>query len=502
MDKYPPRKINRSSVLIFIIIISLASVFKVNADVIFSSTEWDIGNIKKGETTEKVLILENRDTDNLSVEFVSTCDCLFTDIDRLTIKPGEKDKITITFDSSDDDGEFEKYLIIRTNREDLSKTYYFIYGKVVAEQTGNTSTSFSVKEEGAATKDADYDLAADYYYSPGCRSCLKFINKEIPFIEKKLDIIINLYAKDILDPVVYEELNSRLEKIGVRNTVYPVIIMTDVVLQGEEQIDKDFEKTVEKILAGTVVINYNKETEGMQESKEKLMILPVFSAGLLDGVNPCAFTTLIFLLAALAAAGKRRSEVLYIGIFFTLSVFVTYFLIGLGFFKTLRLANSFPVISQAIRWIFFTVLLVFSGLSILDFYKIKKGKANEIILQLPMGIKKRIHKSVRTHIRTTTIIGSSLLMGFFISIFELGCTGQIYFPTIAYILQVERQYTGYIFLGIYNIGFIIPLILVFVLTYSGVNSERITLVFQKNMAKVKIGTAVLFLILAILIIVT
>ena len=93
-------------------------------------------------------------------------------------------------------------------------------------------------------------------------------------------------------------------------------------------------------------------------------------------------------------------------------------------------------------------------------------------------------------------------MGFFVSVFELGCTGQVYFPTIAYMVQVKRQAVGYLLLGIYNLGFILPLIIVFVLTYKGVSSEKITGMFQRHMGKVKIGTAVLFLGLAVLTILT
>lgn len=121
-----------------------------------------------------------------------------------------------------------------------------------------------------------------------------------------------------------------------------------------------------------------------------------------------------------------------------------------------------------------------------------------MILQLPLKMKQRIHKSIRTQTQSTALIGSSLLMGFFISVFELGCTGQIYFPTIAYLVQADKEIEGYIFLAIYNVGFILPLFLVFFLTYKGISSERIARIFQDNMGKVKLGTALLFLGLAML----
>ena len=148
------------------------------------------------------------------------------------------------------------------------------------------------------------------------------------------------------------------------------------------------------------------------------------------------------------------------------------------------------------------VLLVFAGISFYDYLLIRRGNANRIILQLPKAMKQRIHSSVRTYTRSGALIGSSIIMGFFVSVFELGCTGQVYFPTIAYLVQVERQLLGYLLLLVYNLGFITPLVLVFVFTYKGVSSDKITGLFQKHMGKVKIGTGILFIALAVLTLLT
>jgi cytochrome c biogenesis protein CcdA len=89
-------------------------------------------------------------------------------------------------------------------------------------------------------------------------------------------------------------------------------------------------------------------------------------------------------------------------------------------------------------------------------------------------------------------------LGFLISIFELACTGQVYFPTIAYMVQGENRSLGYLLLAVYNFGFIVPLLAVFLLAYAGVGSERITKAFQKNLGAVKLGLAGLFVALAVL----
>jgi cytochrome c biogenesis protein CcdA len=179
-------------------------------------------------------------------------------------------------------------------------------------------------------------------------------------------------------------------------------------------------------------------------------------------------------------------------------VFLSYGLLGAGFFKILRTSATFPVVSLIIKWALFAVLVYIGALSVRDYVIIKQGEPAKIFLQLPKSIKNRIHGFIRTGVRTEALIGGTLIMGVLVALFELGCTGQIYFPTIAYMIRVKKEALGYGFLGIYNAGFILPLVIVFVLSYFGLGSERLTIVFRRHLAKVKLATAFLFLALAAL----
>jgi cytochrome c biogenesis protein CcdA len=227
-------------------------------------------------------------------------------------------------------------------------------------------------------------------------------------------------------------------------------------------------------------------------------ILPVLAGGLLDGVNPCAFTTIIFLLSALSVAGRSRRETFIIGLFFTVTVFASYYLMGLGFFKIIRIADSFTIISLVIRWLLFGILILFASLSFYDYTKIRAGKSSEILLQLPDSVKKKMHGSIRAYSKSAALAGSTVVMGVLISIFELGCTGQIYFPTITYIIQTDKAASGYLYLALYNLAFILPLAAVFIVVYFGITSKRITKVFQDKLGLIKILTGVLFLCFAAL----
>ncbi len=289
-----------------------------------------------------------------------------------------------------------------------------------------------------------------------------------------------------------------MEKKQVPLRGFPALLMGDTVLQGEGEIRAKLERRVKAVLSDPVLLKKVREggSAGGRGVLPKLLFLPVLAAGLVDGINPCAFSTLIFLIVSLAYIGKHRRAIFYTGIFFTIAVFITYFLIGLGFFYVLRVAVFAPVVSLIFKYALIVLLVVFAVLSLYDFLMIKRGRAKDMLLQLPKGLKKRIHKSVRAYASSVALIMGALVLGFLVSVFELACTGQIYFPVIAAIIQTENDLSAYLYLGLYNLCFILPLIVVFGLVYAGVSSQKITTAFQKHMGTVKISLAGVFVMLA------
>jgi cytochrome c biogenesis protein CcdA len=143
------------------------------------------------------------------------------------------------------------------------------------------------------------------------------------------------------------------------------------------------------------------------------------------------------------------------------------------------------------------VLAIFAAMSIYDFTLIRAGRASEILLQLPQPLKRRIHSSIRTRARSVARGGSSLTLGFLVSLFEFACTGQVYLPTLAYLARVQRRPEALALLLVYNLCFIAPLLAVFAATYLGVGSRRIAAFFQSRMAAVKIALACVFAGLAV-----
>lgn len=469
--------------------------------IFFSETRWDFGTIQPQKTLRKEIMVTNRGTRAITVSITGTCDCLNSDPAELIIPPDGKTLVSLSYNPVDDSGKVRKYFMITTDDPGLERAIFLVQGTVIAQSVQETPAKANAP---AMNLDAPQTVPARsllYYYTPGCKKCTVFLTQEIPRLEKALGLKITVTTKDILKPKVYEEYYQKLTGLGKTPKALPVVLIGNTVLQGDQEIQRK--------LAGVLKQAGNKAKPNINEPGTQnkfrpkfgrnLYIFPAILAGVLDGVNPCAFTTLIFLLSYLAFMGRSRREIMAIGISFSLAVFITYYLIGLGLFRVLAFTQAIPWMALALKWLLLTVLAAFAVLSLVDYFKVKAGKTNELILQLPDHFKQKIHRSIRTQAKSTALIASSLGLGFLVSVFELACTGQVYFPTIAYLVQAQKQLSAYLMLGVYNLGFILPLLLVFYLTYTGIQSQRFAEVFRNHLSKVKLGLAIFFLGLAALV---
>ncbi len=329
-------------------------------------------------------------------------------------------------------------------------------------------------------------IVTDIYYSPGCTTCEEFINNDIPKLENTLNSTISVNRHNVLEPTELEKLETILKENNSQLKAFPILIYKNQILQGK---DVNFNKFSDVISNSNVKNDDKNYIQGI----EYLKPLPIFLAGLLDGINPCAFTTLLFLISSLFYIGRGKKEILQIGLIFSLTIFLSYYLVGLGLLNIVRTANFFPVVSKIIKYILIVALSILALLSFYDAYKAKKGSTSEMKLQLPKSLKKRIHNTIRVNTRTRGLVVGTIIIGVMVTIFELTCTGQVYLPIIAYIIKIEGNISAYLYLTLYNFGFIIPLLIVFVMIYKGTTNQKLMSWFQARLTTIKVLLGILFL---------
>lgn len=344
------------------------------------------------------------------------------------------------------------------------------------------------------------------FHSPGCHKCVETKKKVMPDIEREFKGIIEIEYLDIDDVENYKYMLSLKEKYSSDIKLdLPVFFFKGNFLNGTGDVENNLRNLITQSL-------FAPHEEGVL-SKIDLITrfrsftpIAIISAGLIDGINPCAFTVIVFFISFLALQGYRKRELLVIGLFFIIAVSLTYILIGLGLFGFLYHLESFWLITKIVNLAIGVFSITLGFLAVLDILKFKKTNTTEgMLLQLPASVKNQIHRVIGLHYRKSKepqssdkkhvlrLAVSALITGFLVSILEAVCTGQTYLPTITFILKtthLKLQALGYLLL--YNLMFIVPLLIIFIFSLLGITSQQFSNFLKKHMVTIKILMAGLF----------
>jgi thiol-disulfide isomerase/thioredoxin len=347
------------------------------------------------------------------------------------------------------------------------------------------------------------DLA--YFYQKGCPKCdranvlLKYMAKKYPQLNIK-EIDLNTPDGKRLNETLSNRLNLPMEKRLIAPSIF---IGNDYIPSGEiieskvEALIQKYEKEETKSVVAIEKGEIKKAEESMVKRFKSLGILTIVSAGLLDGINPCAFATLIFFISYLTFVGRKRREILWVGLGFSGAVFVTYLLIGFGILSFIQHFSFLPLFSRIVYILTIAFALVLGILSLYDYIQLKRGRPSEMKLQLPDFLKKRIHQTIREESKSTRYFLAAIAAGFIVSLLEFTCTGQVYLPTILFVTNIPSLRANAIsYLVLYNLMFIIPLLIIFGVVYWGVTSEQLAFFLKKRASSIKLFTSLLFFALA------
>lgn len=336
-----------------------------------------------------------------------------------------------------------------------------------------------------------------YFYQTGCKECsrvdadLKYLRTRYPQLQV---VEFNIYDHADL-------ANWMVDQVGLEEDFQsPALFIGDQVLMGEEILPDNIIPILERYQqTGTdpIWLSYSPE-EGRQSIIERFKNmgwLAVLAAGLIDGVNPCAFATLIFFVSYLTLSGRKGKEVLLVGGSFTMGVFLAYLAVGMGLYQVLELVGStLNVIGQIVYIITGVFCIVLAVLSFIDYRKARQGEIHDMLLSLPKPLRKRINATIRKGRSSGNYIVGAFIAGVLISFLELACTGQVYLPTIIFVSSIpELQLQAYLYLVLYNLLFILPLVIIFILVYFGTTSSDLTQFLQKRAATVKFAMGIVFI---------
>lgn len=185
-----------------------------------------------------------------------------------------------------------------------------------------------------------------------------------------------------------------------------------------------------------------------------LILLP---AAIADSINPCAFAILFVILSSVLSGGGSHKRVLLTGMAFTMSIFVSYYLMGIGLYK----AFAFSWQADLLKIIAASVAILIWLANIKDYLWFWKVFTMEMPVSLKMKSKvwlKKIHSPLW-----------AFFIGILISLFLLPCTGGPYLTILTYLASESAtiNLAGYMYLLIYNLVFITPFVVITLLVSLG-----------------------------------
>jgi hypothetical protein len=344
-------------------------------------------------------------------------------------------------------------------------------------------------------------LVLHFFGSTTCGECMEIKDQMLtPLIAQNADKL-ELKYHNIDDTATIKIMTQFEEEYRVKENSAQELFFGDTCLIGYAQImasgknlilaylatpSKWASKHVESPDTGSALDLLRRKTKGWG------FFFGTVATGLADGVNPCAIATMIFLISFLATQKRKRGEILVIGMAYTVTVYCTYFAMGMGLKEVLGKIQGYHRMSEIIRWgacAFAAIVAVLSFRDAVVYAKTKKTQ--DITLQLPKAVKLQIHKIISGNLGGASLLLGSIIAGFLVTILEAICTGQMYIPYIvAMTRQSELRIVGLAYLAFYNFLFVLPLLIVMVLAYFGLKWNELAKATQTHMVllKVLLGT--------------
>lgn len=224
---------------------------------------------------------------------------------------------------------------------------------------------------------------------------------------------------------------------------------------------------------------------------EELTLGIVVIAALIDSINPCVFGVLIFLIAFMTKVFKSPARMVMGGLLYSFVVYITYLLLGFGILKItvdVGIASTF-------YWIAAIIAIVAGFIEIKDYFWYGKGFSLQMF---PGGAERlkyytsKIENMEQRH--PALLILTTALLGVFVVLVELPCTGAPYLAILG-LLSQGNYATAIPLLLLYNLVFILPLFVIIGIAYFGTASDRLETWRKEHRGIMRLGIGLFLIVL-------
>jgi len=476
----------------------------------------DFGEVKADKVVEGVFEIGNAGRADLLIGRLRIdCLCAKVGVDTRRIPPGGSGRLQVAYHTPKSDGPIASNVLVETNVPQGRFLHLRVVGRVGPKPPAGEELAVAVSADTGQPGGPAADpgaLRVVLLYSPTCAGCDR-VEAALSASGKRWGSRVAVEKRRLSDVSNFRDLLLYEEHYGSNETAAPKLFVGGSFLAGPGDIVTRLDDAIERELAaGSVTFIPPRPaqptepggplTRGVKGGlpAEVLAKFRGFSvgavvvAGLIDGINPCAFTTIIFFLSMLAYLGRSRRQMALVGTGFTVSVFGTYLLLGLGAMGAIKAFSVSHGLSAALAYAVAALAFVLAGWSLLDCIRCaRSGDVHTATLGLPKSVKARINKVIRVGLSTKGLLIGSITVGALVAMLESLCTGQVYLPTIMFVVRCPSLRTGALgYLVLYNLMFVAPLVAILVIAYLGVGSQQLGEFLRRRLALFKLAMAVLF----------
>jgi cytochrome c biogenesis protein CcdA len=233
----------------------------------------------------------------------------------------------------------------------------------------------------------------------------------------------------------------------------------------------------------------------MQSYLPVITLPTVIIAGAVDGINPCAFTVLLLFITALLTtlkAGEQnitvtRARLVGMGSIYIGAVFLTYLALGVGLLKA---ADFFTRQHLPARLGALVAILI--GLWMIKDYFLPSWGWK---LQAPGKVSEFARQSAQKATIPALVVG-----GFLIGLCTVPCSGAVYLGVLSLLALQPTAMLGYAYLILYNVIFIMPLVVILILASARPTLNRLAHwnLHHKEWVRLALGSGVVIMGLIIL----
>jgi cytochrome c biogenesis protein CcdA len=327
------------------------------------------------------------------------------------------------------------------------------------------------------------------FYGRGCPHCSEVLD----YVER--ENIVERYPVEIKEIYFDRDnailFNNLLDQLGVESDYrgVPTAVVGDKVIVGDKPIIDNFITEADKFLGRDENGNQEEDTGPQEQDKEKtldLTLAAVVGASTVDAINPCAFAVLIILMSTILSTGGGR-KALKTGLAFALSIFISYFLMGLGLYKALGIGEISHLFFNVVGWL----AVILGLLNLKDYFWYGKG----FLMEVPMSWRPRLKSLLRS---VTSPLGA-FGIGFLVSIILLPCTSGPYIVILGMLAKKTLYVKAIFYLVIYNLIFVLPMVLITFAVYKGFDPKKAEEIRQKRLRTLHLIAGIVMLLMGFVI---